>query len=287
MMVPYALRESLRAFRRTPLLAGLSATMIALSLFLVGLFGVAAWNVRRVLDRIEARVQVMAYLRDNSDPGAVTIAQTDIAQYPEVREVNYISKEHALLKAREELPEFASVFGDLETNPLPASLEILLRPNQSGPEAVEAIAARLRAYPFIEDVRFGSEWLDKVYLLRRVAGATTVALGTAFALVAALIIAAAIRMAIYARRDEILIMRLVGATESFVRRPFLLEGLFTGLAGGLIALAATRLAFAITSDTLFQLEWLPLEWVLGGIAAGALVGVLASGLAVHRYLKAV
>lgn len=283
----YALRESLRAFRRAPVLAALSAAMIALSLFLVGLFGVAAWNVRRVLERVESRVEIMAYLRDDAAPEAVTVAQTDIAAFPEVREVNYVSKEHALLKAREELPEFAAVFGDLESNPLPASLEVLLRPNQSGPEAVEAVAERLRAYPFIEDVRFGSEWLDKVYLLRRVAGATTAALGSAFAIVAALIIGATIRMAIYARRDEILIMRLVGATESFVRRPFLLEGLFTGLLGGLIALGATRLAFTITSGALFELEWLPFEWVLGGLTAGALMGVIASGIAVRRYLRAV
>ncbi len=285
--MPYALRESVRAFRRAPILAFLSAAMIALSLFLVGLFGVAAWNVRQVLDRVESRVEVMAYLRDDADPEAVTIAQSDIAGYPEVREVNYVSREHALLKAREELPEFAAVFGDLETNPLPASLEILLKPNQTGPEAVEAVAERLQAYPFVEDVRYGSEWLDKVYLLRRVAAATTLALGSAFAVVAALIIGAAIRMAIYARRDEIIIMRLVGATESFVRRPFLVEGLITGLVGGLIALAATRLAFSITSGALFEIEWMPLEWVLGGLIAGSLMGVLASAIAVRRYLKVV
>ncbi len=285
--MPYALRESVRAFRRAPILAFLSAAMIALSLFLVGLFGVAAWNVRQVLDRVESRVEVMAYLRDDADPEAVTIAQSDIAGYPEVREVNYVSREHALLKAREELPEFAAVFGDLETNPLPASLEILLKPNQTGPEAVEAVAERLQAYPFVEDVRYGSEWLDKVYLLRRVAAATTLALGSAFAVVAALIIGAAIRMAIYARRDEIIIMRLVGATESFVRRPFLVEGLITGLVGGLIALAATRLAFSITSGALFEIEWMPVEWVLGGLIAGSLMGVLASAIAVRRYLKVV
>jgi cell division transport system permease protein len=285
--MPYVLREALRAFRRAPVLAGLSAAMIALSLFLVGLFGVAAWNIRRVLERVESRVEVVAYFRDDAAPEAVRVAQNDIAAYPEVREVNYISREQALLKAKRELPEFASLFGDLESNPLPASLEVLMKPNQAGPEGVEAVAARIRQYPFVEDVRFGSEWLDKIFLLRRVAGAATMILGTAFATVAVLIIGTAVRMAIYARRDEIVIMRLVGATEGFVRRPFLLEGLFTGLVGGILALAATWAAFAIASGSIFQLEWLPELWTAGGIAAGALVGVLASAVAVRRYLRAV
>jgi cell division transport system permease protein len=283
-MMPYALRESLRGFRRAPALTGLSSMMIALSLFLVGLFGLAAWNVRLVLQRVESRVEVIAYLRDDAVPEAVNVAQKDIAAFREVRDVSYISKEHAILKAREDLPEFAAVFGDMETNPLPASLEILLHPNQTGPEAVEAVARRIRAYPFVEDVRFGSEWLDKVYLLRRAAAIATIVLGSAFAIVASLIIGAAIRMAIYARREEISIMRLVGATESFVRRPFLLEGLFTGVIGGLLALAATWAAFQIASRSQLQIEWLPLEWILIGLAAGSIVGILASAIAVRRYL---
>ena len=92
-------------------------------------------------------------------------------------------------------------------------------------------------------------------------------------------------MAIYARRDEIEIMRLVGATEGFVRRPFLIEGFVTGLLGGMIALAATWAVFAILRQSLFQLEWMPESWVVGGIAAATALGVLASAIAVRRHLK--
>ena len=283
----YVVREALRSFRRAPMLVGLSSAMIALSLFLVGLFGLAAWNVKRVLERVEARVEIVAYLRESVAPEPINIAIEDIGRYPEVRDVSYISKEHALQQAREDLPEFASVFGDLDTNPLPASLEVLLHPNQAGPQVVATVAERIRQYPFVEDVRYGGEWLDKVYLLRRVAGVATIVLGTAFAIVASLIIGAAIRMAIYARRDEISIMRLVGATEGFVRRPFLMEGLFTGILGGILALGATWLAFALTSRSLFQLEFLPVEWIVAGLGAGGVVGVLSSGIAVRRYLQTV
>ena len=281
----YALKEAMVAFRRTPMLTGLSATMIALSLLVVGLFGIAAYNIRRVLERVESRVEVVAYLRDDADFNAVRIAQSEIEKMPEVRETRYISRAQALEIAKQELPEFRNLFGGLETNPLPASLEIALKPGQHGPESVKHVADRVGAFPFVEDVRYGKEWLDRVYLLRRVAGAATLVLGGAFAIVAALIIGAAVRMAIFARRDEIAIMRLVGATDSFVRRPFIYEGLFTGIAGGLLALGATFLIFRTLSKSLFQLEWLPDLWVLGILVAGGLLGAAASSIAVRRHLK--
>lgn len=280
----YALREAFSGFRRAPLLTGLSAAMIGLSLFLVGLFGIAAYNIKRVLERVEQRVEIVAYLRDDAAPASVTAAQREIEAFPEVREVLYISREQALRQAQAELPEFRTIFAGIESNPLPASLAIALHPNQEGPQAVATVATRVAAFPFVEDVRYGSDWLDKVYLLRRVAAAATLILGGAFAIVAALIIGAAVRMAIYARRDEISIMRLVGATDGFIRRPFVLEGLITGLLGGVGALALTYIVFDLLSGSLFDLEWLPEPWIAIGVASGALLGIFSSFVAVRRHL---
>lgn len=282
----HSVREAVNAFRRAPLLTGLSATMIALSLFLLGLFGVVAHNIRQALERVEARVEIIAYLRDDAAPELVAAARTDIAAYPEVRDVLYVTKEQALARARDELSEFRTIFGTIDENPLPASLDIALRPNQQGADAVRAVAQRISdLYPFVEDVRYGNEWLDRVYLLRRVAGAATFALGAVFAIVASLIIGAAVRISIFARRDEIEIMRLVGATEGFVRRPFILEGLATGIFGGMIALFATWGAYRAASSRLFDLEWMPPEWIIGGLVAGTVLGGLASAIAVRRHLR--
>jgi cell division transport system permease protein len=285
--MPYALREALSAFRRAPALTGLSAAMIALSLFIVGLFGIVAYNIRRTIERVESRVEVVAYLRDDAAPAAVELAQNEIAAYPEVLRVYYISRDEALEAARRDLVEFRAVFDELDVNPLPASFEIRLKPGQRGPATVKAVASRVGSYPFVEDVRFGSEWLDKVFLLRRVAGAATLLLGGAFAIVAALIIGAAVRMAVFARRDEISIMRLVGATESFVRGPFILEGLITGLLGSGLAVAATYALYRVLSDAVLQLDWLPAGWLAVGIGVGALLGVASSTLAVRRHLREV
>ncbi len=282
--MPYALREALAAFRRSPLLSILSIAMISLSLLVVGLFAIAAHNVRRVLDRVEARVEVVAYLRDNADFNQVMAAQAEMKKMPVVRDVRYVSREQALVIARQELPEFQQIFGSLESNPFPASLQVSLQPNQSGPEAVKSVAQRLTQFPFVEDVQYGREWLDKVYLLRRVAGAATFVMGIAFAIVAALIIGAAIRIAVFARRDEISIMRLVGATDGFVRRPFILEGLIAGVLGGILALVLTYTTHRVLSRSLFPLEWMPDSWTLGILALGGLLGGTASAIAVRRHL---
>jgi cell division transport system permease protein len=105
--------------------------------------------------------------------------------------------------------------------------------------------------------------------------------------VAALIIGAAIRIAIFARREEIQIMMLVGATNGFIRRPFLVEGALTGLFGGILALFLTLVAHRLVSTLLFPIEWIPAEWVGAGIASGVALGSLASALAVRRYLREV
>ena len=280
----YALREAAAAFRRAPVLTGLSAAMIALSLFVIGLFGLAAHNVREAIQNVESRVEVVAYLLDSAAPASIQAAQQDIARFPEVSAVRFISREEALAVARREFDELSTIFGSIETNPLPASLEVSLHPGQSDASVIRSVANRVEAMPVVEEVQFGEDWVDKVFVLRRVAGIATLTLGIGFAAVAALIIGAAIRMAVFARRDEIVIMRLVGATDAFIRRPFVIEGMVTGLIGAILAVAATWGVFRMLSNTVEQLTWIPAGWLLAGIGAGAVVGLFASMVAVRRHL---
>jgi cell division transport system permease protein len=285
--MPYSVREALAAFRRSPLLAFLSVMAIAFSLFVIGLFGLTAWNISRAIQQVEEKVEIVAYLDDIMTPAQLELAQQEVPRLPEVEKVTYVTKTEALATAMAEMDEFRDVFADLEQNPLPASLEIRLKPGSRTPAAVERVAKRLQAYPFVEDVRYGREWLDKIFLIRRIAGGAATVIGGAFALVAAIIIATAIRIAVFARREEISIMRLVGATDGFVQRPFLLEGLFTGLLGGVLAAALTWGAYRILTGTMFRIEWLPAEWMAGVIVVGTVFGFLASMVAVRRHLASV
>ena len=281
----YAARETLAAFRRAPLLTGLSAFMVGLALLVLGLFSLAAYNLKLAVDMVEERVEVVAYLREDARPVDVEAGVQTLRTLPGVQDVRFVSKADALQRAMTELPEIAEVSSDLEVNPFPASLEVRFLPGNRTEETVKRVAEAARGVPAVEDVRYGQEWLERLFSLRRIGAITAAILGGAFALVAALIIATAIRIAVFARRDEIYIMRLVGATNGFVRRPFLLEGAITGLLGGLLAVAITRGAHEGINHFLFSLEWIPRSWTLGGLVGGVFFGILASGLAVRRYLR--
>lgn len=281
----YALREALAAFRRAPLLTGLSSAMVGLALLVVGLFGLAAHNLELALSAIEERVEVVAYLRDDVRQNEIDLAIQELAAVEGVRSVRYVSKRDALDRARADLPEFGELFSDLAVNPLPQSLEIELQPGQRNPLVVERVAGEAMAYAFVEDARYGEEWVDRIFTLRRVGAGATAVLGGTFAAVAALIIATALRIAIFARRDEIYVMRLVGARNGFIRRPFLLEGAMAGLLGALMAWGLTYATYRAVYAYLFEIAWIPQLWVLGGVGAGVLFGVISSGLAVRRHLR--
>ncbi|TVP76899.1 MAG: ABC transporter permease [Gemmatimonadales bacterium] len=281
----HAIREAIAGFRRAPLLTALSATMVGLALFVVGLFGVATYNLHEALSRIEDRVEVVAYVRDNALDEELRILEEDVMAMPEVVGVRYVSKDQALEAARRDLPEFEDLFAGLDTNPLPASMEVELASGARTPDVVARVAERMTLHPAVEDVRYGQEWVDRLFLLQNIGGIATLILGSAFAVVAALIIGTAIRIALFARREEIQVMRLVGATNGFIRRPFLLEGAITGALGGTLAAAATWGAWWGVSNAVFPLSWIPWSWVLAGIGAGAAFGLLASAVSIRRHLQ--
>jgi cell division transport system permease protein len=283
----YSIREAFTAIRRAPLLTFLSAAMVGLALLVVGLFSIVSFNLHEALNRVEERVEIVAFVRDDARQAELIAAQEAILGMAEVRAVRFVSKEEALSLAEEQLPEFQDIFMGLEGNPLPASIEVELHPGNRDPESVARVAGVTSLYPFVEDVVYGQDWVDRLFVLRRVGAVTTTILGIAFGAVAALIIATAVRIAIFARREEIQIMRLVGATNGFIRRPFLLEGFITGLVGGIIALLLTYSAYVAGSRLIFPLEWIPARWVALGVLAGGIFGVAASALAIRRYLQEV
>ena len=275
-------REALTASRRAPLLSALGIVTIAFSLFAFGLFGLVAINIRRALEQVEERVEVRAFVSDSTEIESVAAAMKDIGEFPEVARVDYLSKEQALERARKEMGEFADVF---EAGVLPASIEVHLRPGMRSPAIVKSIADRIRTYHFIDDVRYGEEWVEKLYRLRNIATVAGIALGVAFAAVAVIIIGATIRMTVLARAKEISIMRLVGATDMFIRLPFLIDGLVKGVLGGLLALLFVWIANRVVNEYFIQTIWFDREMIFFGVVAGALMGVLGSLVSVGRHLR--
>jgi cell division transport system permease protein len=280
-------REALLAFRRAPLLSALSVTTIAFSLFVLGLFGLVAVNLRQALRGVAERVEIVAYLLPGTPIETVMLGEQDIEAFPEVASAVLISEDSALARARRELVEFRDLLRELERNPLPASIEVKLKPGYQDATHVNAVADRLRGFGFVDDVRFGRDWVEKLDRLRRLAAAVGVVVGAAFAIVAVIIIGTTIRMAVLQRSREIAIMRLVGATDGFIRRPFLLQGALKGLLGGLVAIGLSYAAYALINRFLIESSFFTVPQALGIVVFGTVIGLMGSLLSVGRHLKRV
>jgi cell division transport system permease protein len=282
-------REALLSFRRAPLLSALSVTTIAFSLFTLGLFGLVALNLREALRGIEERVEIVAFVLRGTPAETITLATQDIAAFPEVQDVAFITEQQALARARQELVEFRDAYRDLQTNPLPASIEVRLKEGYRDTESVARVAERLRGFGFVDDVRYGRDWVERLDQMRNVAGIVGVVIGLAFAAVAVVIIGVTIRLTILQRAREISIMRLVGATNWFIRGPFLLEGALKGLLGGLLSLGLCYAGYLLFRDTsggpFGGLLFFRPPHMLLLIVFGVLIGLGGSLVSVGRHLR--
>jgi len=285
--VNLTIREALLTFRRAPLLSALSVTTIAFSLFVVGLFGLVAVNLQDALRGVAERVEIVAYLLPGTPIETITLAEKDIEAFPEVQSATYVSEDSALARARGELVEFRDVLQELERNPLPASIELKLKPRFRDAQHVNEVADRLRGFGFVDDVRFGRDWVEKLDRLRQVAAAVGLVVGAAFAVVAIIIIGTTIRMAVLQRSREIAIMRLVGATDGFIRRPFLLQGAIKGLLGGLVAMGLAYGAYTLINRWLIQAAFFSKEQAVALVGFGMLIGFFGSAASVGRHLRKV
>jgi cell division transport system permease protein len=283
------MREALRTFRRTPLLSGLSVASIGFSLFTIGLFGLVALNFRETLRTLAERVEVVAFVLRGTPTETITAASQEIQAFPDVLDVQFVSEDQALARARQELVEFKEAYRDLETNPLPASLEIRLRPEFRDAVHAQQVAERLRGYPFVDDVRYGRDWVQRLDRLRNMAAIVGLVIGLAFAIVAVVIIGVTIRITVLQRAREIAIMRLVGATNRYIRGPFLLEGAIKGVLGGVLAVLMCWLTLQVFRRSAAEVAgglvfFGGLQLVLM-ILFGTAIGLMGSLLSVGRHLR--
>jgi cell division transport system permease protein len=279
-----AFREVGLAFRRAPLLAMLGVVTIGFSLFAFGLFGLVAINIRTALREVEDRVEIRAFLVEGARDAQIEELMQRMQKNPAVAEVGYVTPDSALARARAELEEFRDV---MDGAFLPGSVELRLKEGQRDPQTVADLSRRLQTYPVVEEVRYGREWVEKLYRIRNIAALVGTVLGGVFALVAVIIIGSTIRMAILARAREIEIMRLVGATNMFVRLPYLIDGALKGVLGGGLAVAMSWGTTMILGQSLMKTQFFDGRQIALGIAAGGLLGLLGSWVSVGRHLRQV
>lgn len=282
----YTSREAFFAFRRSPLLTALSILTIGFAIYTLAVFGLVWLNIEKVLSDIEERVEVIAYLEDGTGPDESAILMREAATYPEVDSIAYVSKDEALARARTDLVEYSELYADLETNPLPASVEVALKPAFRRAESVQDIATRIARFPFVEEIKYGEEWVEKLDFLQNLSVFLGMVVGGIFAGIGFVAIGATINMVLLSREEEIAIMKMVGATTGFIARPFVVEGFAKGVIGSIVALILLTATFEILEQRVLTLEFYTPMQIVAGIVVGGSLGAIASILSLRRHLRA-
>jgi len=226
--------ESLMRMLRNPLGSLATWLVIGIALALPGSLYVALDNLAQLSTAWDGAPQMSLFLRENVDDGAGRALSERLAKHAQVANVQYVSREQALAEFRQ-LSGFGEVLDHLDNNPLPAV--ILVRPKAQGEDAavVQRLFEEIKALPEVDKAVLDLQWVERLYAMIAIGHRVALGLALMLGLGVLLVIGNTIRLAIESRRDEILVVKLVGGTNAFVRRPFLYTGVWFGLGGGLIA----------------------------------------------------
>lgn len=283
MKVVYAATEAFRSIRRVPLMSTVSVGTISLSLLVFGLFLTVTYNAREALLDVRSRVDIEVFLTDGlSDEDRMRL-QADIATLPGVSAVRYISKEQA--RAR-----FAEEFGDsllalVEANPLPASFVVQLTEDRRTAPGAEAVAGRIETLRGIDEVVWGRGWIARLDELILVLSAVSVLIGLVVSLASVFVISNTVKLTVWARRDAIGIMKLVGASDRYVKLPFLIEGTLQGLTGSVVAVGLLYGIYLYVAPGLGGIVFLPAPAVLALVAMGTVLGGIGSQMSLKQFLE--
>lgn len=291
-------REALRGFWRARTSNLVTVGIITAALAVLGGFLLVVENLRTLADTWD-RVQIQAYLKDDAADhrgGEVQALVERLRGLPDVREVRFVSREEALAFFRASFEELKPAAALLRDNPFPASLEVAVRgAGEDRRRRTLQLLESLAASPLVETVQDNEEEARRVLAVLAFVSSLGFGVGLVLAAASVFIIFNVIRLTVLARRDEIAIMRLVGATPGFIRGPFLVEGMLQGGVGAAAALLALYAAHTGLSDyaarsgndlaEALSSRFLPLRLALGLLAAGLLIGLIGSALSLRRFLS--
>ncbi|BBL79087.1 Cell division protein FtsX [Rubrobacter xylanophilus DSM 9941] len=288
----FFLREGLKNIRHNFLMSLTAMTTTFICILVLGVGLLVSSHVEGVVGAVKEDVNIEVYLPDDATQKEIDALRGRVAGYPEVSGVEYVSKEEAFERFRETFRDNPEIYRGIGEDVLPASLEIRL----NDPSTADRVAQRLLGEEGIgeEDLNYPRQTIDRLntvtsYMIWGLYGATAL-----FLIASVLLISNAIRLSIFARRKEIEVMKLVGASDGFVRWPFVFEGLLQGLVGaGLAALVVVWLNFLFVDWARDALPFVPISSsavdtlfvLLVLVAVGVAIGVVGSFLSVTRFLK--
>ena len=288
----YVVREVFFSLRRNSWMAFASIGTVAVSLFIFGMFLIIVMNMNKMVAALESQVEISVYLKDETTQQQRSQVEARIRGMQGIERVTFVDKETAMTRFKERLGDQQFLLDALgEANPLPDSFEVVVRQ----PDMVRTAAAAIAALDGVETAKYGQDVVEHLFDITRLVRLFGVALMALLAGATLFIISNTIRLTVIARRKEIAIMKYVGATDWFIRWPFLLEGIVLGFFGSILAFVALRLTYGMITakvyDTLAFFPLIPLYPFLYYVGlvlllCGMIIGALGSTISLKRLLKA-
>ena len=287
------IKKALADIRSNRFLNFITIITISLSILVVSVFTLFFENASRVIQEWNQGGRAMVYLQPDFSPGALPLLEADIRALGGIEEMTFISRDEALEKLKKEMSDRSGFFDTLKDNPLPHALEIRMQRLDSY-EKVSALAGRIQALAQVESVEYGQDWLGRFLNIFHLFKTTGYAMCSLFLLIALFITANTVRLAFHSRELEVEIMRLVGATESFIKTPFYVEGAIQGFLGGVFGLGILLAAYlSILSgmarnpevQTLIELHFLSVEAIIILISSSTFLGWFGCYISLKQILK--
>lgn len=293
--VPFFFREAIQGIKNNLLIHLIAVGTITFALLTLGIFMITVINLDRTFNEWGKDMQVIVYLDRASSAQDIARAGEGIARLPQTQKVTYVSKEEALARLKEGLKAQAGLLDDLRDNPLPPSFEIELKEEHKNPEDLKAFIGEIKKIAASADVDYGQEWLQRFSAFIGMLKLVGLSIGSFLLLATVFIISNTIKLTIYSRREEIEIMKLVGATNLSIRIPFFLEGITQGLLASLLSLGILYGGYKalvhrlIIDYSLFlgplKLTFLPYSLMGALILLGIALGIFGCAFSMGRFLK--
>jgi cell division transport system permease protein len=292
----YFIEEGFRSVQGNKFISAVAIATIGFALMIFGAFLIVYSNVNHITAGWVQEVEINAYLKEGVPPDRVDEIKKILWENREIATIEYVSKEEVLKRFRSDHPDSVYLLEGLADNPLPASFEIGLSESAQNRDAVDRLVERIREIPDLDEIQYGQEWTRSLLTFMNILRLIGFILGGMLGVAIIFIIANTVRLTVYARRDELAVMRLIGATNGFIKGPFLMEGLFQGLLGALLSLLFLFVMYHFWIPRLKQsagifflqdisISFLSFTMILWIVLAGMLLGLFGSLMSLGRFLK--
>ena len=273
----------------------LSIAIIVVSLYVLGVFLLLSANFSQILEQWSENVQVNIYLEDNLPAPVLLYLEERLGSFPEIGEFVHISKQEALQRFQALFPSLQTLPDEIGENPFPPSYELQIKQEYQTIDGVRRLVRRLERLEGVKEVSYDLQWVERLTTVIKVLRVIGIFLVGVLVFSAVSTTANVIKLLAYARKDEIDIMKLVGASSWFIKGPFLVEGMLQGFIAGFISIGLIYISYRLVTyylslsyNLLFGFllfTFLPIEYWLGIIGGGTLVGLVGSFISIRKFLR--